>query len=181
MSPENDAALYGLVAEFDQASALLEAVRRARAAGFERLEAYSPFSVEGIDEALGMTRNHIPLLTLLGGAAGAAVGFFIQWYSATIDYPINVGGRPLDSWPSFMPTTFEFAVLFAALAAVIGVFALSGLPRLMHPLFNVEAFRRASVDRFFLVLRSDDPRFDRTEAYGFVNSLQPCAIHTVAA
>src|SRR5690242_12989339 len=105
-------ALYGLVAEFDQASALLEGVRRARANGFTRLEAYSPFSVEGIDEALGMPRNRIPLLTLLGGAAGGAVGFFIQWYSATIDYPINVGGRPLDSWPSFMPTTFEFAVLF---------------------------------------------------------------------
>jgi len=175
------AALYGLVAEFDRASALLEGVRRARAAGFARVEAYSPFSVEGMDEALGMTRNPIPLLTLLGGAAGAAIGFFIQWYSATIDYPINVGGRPLDSWPSFMPTTFEFAVLFAGFSAVIGVLALCGLPRLMHPLFNVEAFRRASADRFFLVLRSDDPRFNRTEACEFLDSLHPCAIHPVEA
>jgi len=174
-------ALYGLVAEFDQASALLEGVRRARANGFTRLEAYSPFSVEGIDEALGMPRNRIPLLTLLGGAAGGAVGFLIQWYSATIDYPINVGGRPLDSWPSFMPTTFEFAVLFAGFAAVIGVLALSGLHRLMHPLFNVEAFQRASVDRFFLVVCSDDPCFDPSRTFEFLHSLEPCAIHEVAA
>jgi hypothetical protein len=173
------AALYGLLAEFDQANALLEAVRRARAAGFTRLEAYSPFSIEGIDEAIGMRRNHIPLLTLAGGFAGGAVGFFIQWYSATINYPINVGGRPLDSWPSFMPTTFEFAVLAAGFAAVFGVLLLSGLPRLMHPLFNVEAFARATLDRFFLLIRTDDARFHRVQTAEFLHSLEPCAVHEV--
>jgi len=170
------AALYGLLAEFDSAEALLQAVRRAREAGFRRLEAYSPLCVDGLDEALGGTREYVPLITLGGGILGALAGYFLQWYSATINYPINVGGRPLDSWPSFLPVAFEIAVLGAAFAALIGMLALNGLPRLMHPLFELEEFRRASSDRFFLCVCSQDVRFDPQSTRGFLGSLGALAV-----
>jgi hypothetical protein len=153
-------ALYGLLAEFATAEALLQAVRSVRQAGLQRLEAYSPFSIDGLDEALGGTREYVPLITLGGGILGAVAGYFLQWYSATVNYPINVGGRPLDSWPAFLPVTFEIAVLGAAFAALTGMLLLNGLPRLMHPLFELEQFRRASSDRFFLCVRSEDLQFD---------------------
>jgi len=168
--------LYGLLAEFDSADALLQAVYRAREAGFHRLEAYSPFSIEGLDEALGGTREYVPLITLGGGVLGALIGYFLQWYSATINYPINVGGRPLDSWPAFLPVTFEIAVLGAAFAALLGMLALNGLPRLMHPLFELEEFRRASSDRFFLCICSRDQRFDPQATRGFLDSLGALAV-----
>jgi hypothetical protein len=174
-------ALYGLLAEFAHADTLLEAVRRTRAQGFTRLEAYSPFSVDGLDEALGPATNHVPLITLVGGIIGAVVGYFIQWYSATINYPINVGGRPLDSWPAFMPITFEISVLCAAFAAMFGMLAHNGLPRLMHPLFNIARFKRASRDRFFLCIRSEDPQFDPGATAAFLRSLDALAVHEVPA
>jgi hypothetical protein len=172
-------ALYGLLAEFAHADVLLAAARRARAAGFSRLEAYSPFSVEGLDEVLGPAADHVPLITLLGGIVGAAVGYFIQWYSATINYPINVGGRGLDSWAAFMPITFEVSVLCAAFAALGGMLIHYGLPRLMHPLFNVEHFKRASCDRFFLCIRCEDPQFDPQLTAAFLRSLEALAVHEV--
>lgn len=168
--------LYGLLAEFDSADALLQAVRRTREAGFHRLEAYSPFSIDGLDEALGGSREYVPLITLGGGVVGAVIGYFLQWYSATINYPINVGGRPLDSWPSFLPVTFEIAVLGAAFAALLGMLALNGLPRLMHPLFELEEFRRASSDRFFLCICSKDLLFDRETTRAFLGSLDALAV-----
>jgi len=172
-------ALYGLLAEFEDATLLLDAVKRARAAGYTRVEAYSPFSIEGIDEAIGPVSNRVPLFTLIGGVIGAVVGYFIQWYSATINYPINVGGRPLDSWPAFMPVTFELAVLFAAFASLCTVLAQSGLPRLMHPLFEIEQFRRATIDRFFLCIRSGDPAFDAQRTADFLAGLAPCSVREV--
>ena len=168
--------LYGLLAEFDSADALLQAVSRAREAGFHRLEAYSPLSIDGLDEALGGTREYVPLITLGGGVVGAVIGYFLQWYSATINYPINVGGRPLDSWPSFLPVTFEMAVLGAAFAALLGMLALNGLPRLMHPLFELEEFRRASSDRFFLCICSTDSQFDRQTTRDFMDCLGALAV-----
>ncbi|HWG77306.1 MAG TPA: DUF3341 domain-containing protein [Steroidobacteraceae bacterium] len=168
--------LYGLLGEFDSADALLQAVRRAREAGFHRLEAYSPFSIDGLDEALGGSREYVPLITLGGGVVGALIGYFLQWYSATINYPINVGGRPLDSWPSFLPVTFEIAVLGAAFAALLGMLVLNGLPRLMHPLFELEEFRRASSDRFFLCICSADLLFDRETTRAFLRSLDALAV-----
>jgi hypothetical protein len=172
-------ALYGILAEFAEASSLLEAVHRVRARGYRRLEAYSPFSIEGLAEALGPTIDRVPFVTLMGGALGAVVGYFIQWYSATINYPINVGGRPLDSWPSFMPTTFEICVLAAAFGAVIGMLVQNGLPRLMHPLFAVEGFERATQDRFFLCVLSADPHFDAHATAEFLGTLGALTVKEV--
>ena len=168
--------LYGIMAEMGSAEALLAAATRAREAGWRRIEAYSPFPVEGLADAVDFTGSRVPLATLLGGIAGGVGGFFVQWYSAVIDYPINSGGRPLNSWPEFIPITFETTVLGAALTAVIAMIVANGLPRLRHPVFNVEEFELATRNRFFLCLRSDAPRFDAGEARRFLERLQPMRI-----
>jgi hypothetical protein len=151
---------YGLMAEFDSPEALREAAQRAFAAGFRRMDAYSPFPVEGLAEALGFHRSRVPLIVLIGGILGCLGGFFLQYWAAVIDYPINIGGRPLNSWPSFVPVTFELTILVAALAAVFGVLALNGLPMPYHPVFNVERFQLASRNRFFLCIEATDPKFE---------------------
>jgi len=161
------------MAEFATADALLAAVQRARAAGYRRLEAYSPFHIEGLAEALGLAPSRVPLVTLLGALAGGIGAFFLQWYSAVVDYPLDIGGRPLDSWPMFVPTTFELAVLGAALSAFVAVLVGGGLPRLRHPVFAVPEFELAMRDRFFLCLRSDDPGFERESAARLLDELAP--------
>src|SRR3954469_11980307 len=143
--------LYGLLAEFKTADELLTAARAARAQGYQRIEAYSPFPVEGLDEAVGMGGNRVALGALLGGVAGGVGTYFMQWYSAVLDYPINVGGRPLHSWPVFLLVPFEVAVFAAALAGVIAMVRACGLPRLHPPVFAVAGFERASQDRCFLL------------------------------
>ena len=170
---------YGWLAEFKTAENLIDAAQRARAAGYRRIEAYAPFPVEGLVEAVGSYKDRVPLLTLIGGVLGGAGGYFMQWYSAVIDYPINQGGRPYHSWPAFIPVTFELTVLGAALFAVIGMLALNGLPKLYHPLFNVPEFELASRNRFFLCLRRDDPHFERGAAHEFLASLKPLALTEV--
>jgi hypothetical protein len=165
--------LFGLLAEFASAEHLLEAIRRARAAGYDKLEAYAPFSVEGLAEALGPERNRIPLITLLGGLAGGLGGYLLQWYTAVIDYPINSGGRPLHAWAAFIPPTFELAVLGAALAAFFGCIIANGLPQLYHPVFNAKDFDLASRNRFFLCICAADPRFERARTQAFLQSLEP--------
>jgi hypothetical protein len=165
--------MWGLLAEFASADDLLAAARRVRDAGYEKVEAYSPFHVEGLAEALGFERNRVPFFTFIGGLLGGIGGFYLQWYSAVIDYPVNIAGRPLDSWPMFVPVTFEMAVLGAAFAAVISMFAASGLPRLRHPLFAAPEFDLATRNRFFLCLRSDDPAFDAKRAHDLLQSLHP--------
>lgn len=170
---------YGLLAEFKTPEDLVEAARRARAAGYRRVEAYSPFPVEGLVEAVGSYKDRIPLLTLLGGIVGGAGGYFMQWYSAVVAYPIDQGGRPYHSWPAFIPVTFELAVLGAALAAFFGMLALNGLPKLYHPLFNVPEFELASRSRFFLFIRYDDRRHDAPGARDFLASLQPLRLMEV--
>jgi hypothetical protein len=172
---------YGMLAEFSTAEALLEAVRAARQQGYLMLEAYTPFSVEGLPEALQLPPNRVPALTLLGGVVGGAGAFFLQWYAAVIDYPINSGGRPLDSWPAFIPATFELAVLGAALAAFIGMLWLNGLPRLRHPLFEVPEFDLASRNRFFLCIRAGDPRFGSAPTRQWLETLAPARIIEVPA
>jgi hypothetical protein len=174
-------ALYGLMAEFASAEALVEAARRAREAGYARVEAYSPFPIEGIAEAVGFGDSRVPLASLVGGVLGGAGGFFLQWYAAVIDYPINVGGRPTNSWPAFIPVTFEMTVLFAALSAVVFMFAANGLPRLRHPVFNAPEFELATRNRFFLCLRADEPRFDAKGARHFLERLEPMKLIEVAA
>jgi len=171
--------LYGLLAEFRTTEELVEAARRARAAGYRRIEAYAPFPVEGLVEAVGSYKDPISLITLIGGVVGGVGGYFMQWYSAVIAYPLNLGGRPYHSWPSFIPVTFELTVLGAALFAVIGMLALNGLPRLYHPLFNVAEFGLATRNRFFLCLRRTDPRYESEETRQFLTSLEPLTVTEV--
>ena len=174
-------ARYGLMAELASADALVGAARRAREAGYEGVEAYSPFPVEGLEDALALPPSRVPLATLLGGLAGGIGGFFLQWYSAVIDYPINSGGRPLDSWPEFIPVMFEMTVLGAAFMAVVAMLWGNGLPRLRHPVFEVPVFELATRNRFFLCLRADRPRFDAAAARLFLERLQPLRIVEVPA
>jgi hypothetical protein len=161
----------GLLAEFETAEALLRATRRAYAAGYRAMDAYSPFPVEGLTEALGWRTNAIPLIGFFGGLTGALTGIVMQYWIHAIALPINVGGRPLDSWPSFVPVTFELAVLFSALSMVTGLFILNGHPEPYHPVFNVLAFARASRDRFFLCIESHDPSFERDATRQFLEGV----------
>jgi Protein of unknown function (DUF3341) len=171
--------LHGLMAEFDSPSDLLNAARRAHEEGYRRMDAYSPFPVHGLAEAIGFKRTLVPLLVFLGGAVGGIGGYALQYWISAIDYPINVGGRPLHSWPAFIPVTFELTVLVAALAAVLGMLALNGLPRPYHPVFNVPAFELATRNRFFLCIEAADPRFDGGQTKRFLESLKPQAIYEV--
>jgi hypothetical protein len=172
--------LYGLMAEFASADALLAAAKRAREAGY-RIEAYSPFPVEGLAEAIGFEKTRVPLATLLGGIAGGVGGFFLQWYTAVIDYPENIGGRPLNSWPEFIPVTFETTVLAAAFAAMIAMLVANGLPRLRHPVFDVREFDLATRNRFFLCLRARGPGFEPAPARRFLEGLEPMRVMEVPA
>ncbi len=170
---------YGLLAEFETAWQLLEAVRRLRAEGYREIEAYSPFPVEGLSEALGYTRSRLPLLMLLGGLAAAVGSYFVQYYAAVIDYPINSGGRPDHSWPAFIPATVELTILGAVLAGVAGMLFFNGLPEFHHPLFNDPGFERASQDRFFLCIRSKDPLYHSNLTRRFLEELAPDSIREV--
>ena len=172
--------LYALLAEFADPAALLGAVRECRAR-YRDVDAYAPYAVDGLAEALGFHRNRVPLLTLIGGAIGGAGTYFLQWYSAVVDYPINSGGRPLHSWPAFVPPTFEITVLAAALTAFIGMLVLNGLPRLHHPIFNAADFDLASRNRFFLGVRASDPQFDREATRAFLENLKPLRVIEVNA
>lgn len=154
--PKSDVMHYGISGEFTSATALATAIRAARAAGWRDIEAFMPFPASEVLEALPPARDRIPLITLCGGIFGGAGGYFMQWYAATQSYPLNVGGRPLHSWPSFIPITFELAVLGAALAAVFGMLLLNGLPRLRHPMFGVGHFDNASRNRFFICIRGGE-------------------------
>jgi hypothetical protein len=165
--------LYGLLAEFDQPEDLLEAVERVRAAGYRRVEAYTPYPVEGLAEALGFHRTGVSLVVLIGGVLGCLCGYTLQYYVAVIAYPMNIGGRPLNSWPSFIPVTFEMTILFASLFAVLGMLGLNGLPRPHHPLFGVPSFSRATRDGFFLAVQATDPLFDPGTTRQFLESLHP--------
>lgn len=164
---------WGIMAEFPTEEALLAAARHVAAAGYQHAEAYSPFPVEGLTKALGAPETHVPAWTFAGGLLGGLGAFLMQWYAAVVDFPINIGGRPLNSWPMFVPVTFEMVVLFAALFAVGAMLAGNRLPTLYHPVFNASDFDLASRNRFFLCLRRDDPGFDLEGATQLLDSLQP--------
>ncbi|PZR73783.1 MAG: DUF3341 domain-containing protein [Chthoniobacterales bacterium] len=164
------------MAEFGTPEQLLAVARAAYSAGYRRMDAYSPFAVEGLAEAIGFHKTRVPLVTLIGGILGGLTAYGMQWYSAVVDYPVNVGGRPLHSWPAFVPITFELTVLFAAFAAVLGMLAMNRLPKPYHPVFNVPEFKLASQTRFFLCIQSDDHVFNAKEVREFFLSLAPISI-----
>lgn len=173
------ARLHGLMAEFENPAHLVEAATRARREGFTRLDAYSPFPIEGLSEAIGFHETKLPLVVLLGGIIGALTGYSLQYYVAVVAYPINIGGRPLNSIPAFIPVTFELTILFAALTAALGMLFMNGLPKPYHPAFNVPRFEMASRDRFFLCIESRDPRFDGETTRGFLETLSPRGVYEV--
>ena len=165
--------IHGLMAEFATPQQLLDATRRASHEGYRHMDAYTPYPVEGLAEELGMRGSRVPFVVLVAGLVGAAAGFFMQYWAMAVDYPFNVGGRPPNSWPAFIPITFEVMVLVASFAALFGMLFLNGLPEPYHPVFNVPRFDRASQDRFFLCIEATDPRFDRHTTRAFLETLNP--------
>jgi hypothetical protein len=162
---------FGLLAEFVEPDELVEAAARVYEDGYRDFEAYAPMPVEGLPEAVGFPRSRMPIVVLIGGVVGCLSGYALQYYLTVIDYPLNVGGRPLNSWPQFIPVVFELTVLFAALAAVLGMLAMNGLPRPHHPLFAVPQFDRATQDRFFLCIRRTDRLFHERTTREFLRRL----------
>ncbi|EEF61947.1 DUF3341 domain-containing protein [Pedosphaera parvula] len=177
---KDEAAIHGLMAEFRTHKDLLGATQRCHAEGYRKMDAYSPFPVEGLAQALGRRKTAVPFTVLICGITGGLGGYFMQWYAMAVDYPFNIGGRPLHSWPAFIPITFELTVLCAALGAIIGMLAMNRLPQPYHPVFNVPEFRRASLDRFFLCIESSDPEFDPVATKRFLESLRPVRVSEVA-
>ncbi|MBK5297303.1 MAG: DUF3341 domain-containing protein [Vicinamibacteria bacterium] len=173
--------LFGLLAEFDSATAIVNAARRTREAGYTKIDAYSPFPIHEMDEALKLKRTKLPWLVLGGGLTGMLGGFGLQYWAAVIQYPLNIGGRPMASWPSFIIPAFETTILLASLTAVIGMIALNGLPMPYHPVFNVPQFGNASGDRFFLSIETTDAKFDLAATRAFLDGLNPLGVSDIAA
>lgn len=171
--------IYGLMAEFDGPNELVHAAEKAYHAGYRKMDGYSPYPIEELAEAMGVHRTILPVLVLLAGILGLVGGFGLATWTSAIDYPINVGGRPPISVPSFIPVAFETTVLLAALTAVFGMIALNGLPQPYHPVFNVPQFAHASRDSFFLCIEATDPKFDRDGTRKFLERLQPRSVAEV--
>lgn len=171
--------LYGILAEFDTPTEMVDAARQIRDAGYTKTDAFSPFPLHEIDEALGIKRSILPYLVFGGAITGFLTGFFLQFYVHAIEYPLNVGGRPYVSLPTYIPPMFELTILFAGFAAVFGMLFLNGLPRPYHPLFNVPRFALATREKFFLVIEARDPKFDYEETKGFMQSLNPQEVFDV--
>lgn len=172
--------LYGLMAEFDSAQSIVDASIKAVEAGYSKLEAYTPFPIEELNDIIHKKRTNLPKLVLFMAFCGMMTGFTLQYWTSVIEYPMNIGGRPFFTWPSFIPVAYEVTILFAALSAVIGMLALNGLPQPYHSIFNAKGFERASQDRFFLCIESTDVQFDRTGTAQFLKSLNPQEVTEVA-
>lgn len=171
--------LWGLLAEFRSSEDLLRAARSAYASGYRRLDAYSPFPVPDLARSLGFRKNGVALVCLVGGLLGGSAAYILQYWINVIEYPLNVGGRPLHAWPSFIPPTFEMTVLFAGFGAFFGMWALNGLPMVFHPLFNVKRFASVTRDGFFLSIEAKDAKFDPEATRAFLMSLDATAVEEV--
>ena len=174
-----DTDTYGLMAEFDNVNDVIAAARRVYGAGYRKIDAYSPFPLEELSEAIGFHKNGVALVCLVGGLLGCTGAFTLQWWINTISYPVNIGGRPFNSWPSFIIVTFEMTILFSGLSAVFGMLALNGLPMPYHPVFNVPQFDAASKDRFFIVVFSSDKQYDAMGTRKFLEGLGPISVAEV--
>jgi hypothetical protein len=172
--------MYGLMAEFEDPDTLVAAAYRAQSEGYRRVDAYSPFPIEELHEALGAPHTRLPLIVLIGGLLGCIGGYVLQYWASGIAYPLNIGGKPYNAWPMFIPVTFECTILAAALSAVLGMLALNGLPMPYHPVFNVPRFALASRNRFFLCIEASDPNFDVERTRRFLETLGPREVSTVA-
>ena len=173
------AKLYGLMAEFENPNDLVSAARRAHEAGFVKLDAYTPYPIEALTEALDIHDRRLPAVVLAGGILGGLLGYALCYWTSVIDYPLNIGGKPFHSVPAFIIPTFETTILFAALAAVLGMLGLNGLPMPYHPVFNTPRFALASRDRFFLCIEAKDPKFDHDETLAFLTTLSPRVVMDV--
>lgn len=174
-------AIHGVIAEFDDQDDVLAAAEAAYAKGYRVMEAYTPHPIDGLSEAMGFTKNRVPLIVLLGGLAGGATGFGMQYFSCVIHYPLDIAGRPLNSWPAFIPITFELTILFASFASILGMLILNGLPRHHHPIFNAPHFEGASGDRFFLCVEAADPMFEAEGVKEFFEGFKPRSLSIVPA
>ena len=177
MQHEEEATLFGLMAEFETPEDLLAAAKQTFAAGYRKIDAYSPMAIHGLGDAIGFPRTKLPWLVFAFGILGGISGYALCYWVSVIDYPLNIAGKPLHSGPMFIPVTFELTILFAALSSAFGMFIANGLPQPYHPVFNVPNFARASQDRFFLSIETDDPQFDLDKTRNFLNGLNP---HEVA-
>ncbi len=164
---------YGLIAEFDDPDALLDAAKQAYHAGYRKMEGYSPFPIHGLEDALGFPRTKLPWFTLAAGLTGAIGGFYMQYFASVVHYPYDIGGRPYFSWPAFIPITFEMNILFASFTTGLAMLALNGLPRPHHPVMNAKNFERATSDRFFLCIECEDGQYDDTDTRSFMEGLEP--------
>ena len=172
--------IYGLMAEFDDPGALVTAAQRARQDGYSCMDGYAPYPIEELHHALGSPTTRLPLVVLVGSLLGCGGGYAMQYWMSAVAYPLNIGGKPLHSWPAFIPVTFECTILAAALSAVLGMLALNGLPQPYHPVFNVPRFALASRNRFFLCIEAADPKFDLEQTRRFLETLNPREVSTVA-
>ncbi len=171
--------IYGMMAEFDSATALVEAARKTHHAGYKKIDAYSPFPIEGLAEEIGFHHDEVPLVVLIGGLVGGISGYLMQYWMSAVDYPLNIGGKPPHSWPAFIVITFEMTILFAGISAVLGMLALNGLPMPYHPVFNVSRFSSATKDRFFLIVFSSDQKYNAADTRKFLEGLEPRSISEV--
>ena len=172
--------LYGLMAEFDSATAIVTAARKAREAGYVKIDAFTPFPIHQLDDALKLPRTKLPWLVFGGGVCGMLGGFALQYWVAVIANPFNIGGRPFASWPAFVIPAYEMTILLASITAVVGMIALNGLPRPYHPVFNAPNFSNASADRFFLCIETADGKFDATGTRQFLDGLHPLGVTDIA-
>ncbi|HXJ16368.1 MAG TPA: DUF3341 domain-containing protein [Candidatus Polarisedimenticolia bacterium] len=173
--------IYGLLAEFETPEQVLAAARRTREAGYRRIDAFTPIPVEGLAEAVGFTWTSLPIVVFIGGLLGGMTGFGMCWYANVISFPLDIGGKPFNSWPMWIPITFELTVLGGALAATFGMLAMNGLPTPYHPIFNVSRFALASTDRFFLCIKARDKKFDVAQTKAFLEGLNPHGVFEIDA